>query len=193
MDPADVLLTLPAHQEPWLILGCVLTVLVGARVSEGLARLHFARARRYAEHGFEYVPDEDHYRCPEGERLALHVLDEANRVAVYRAPADRCNGCRLKASCTPHDEGRHLYRPLAAWAETDVGRFHQYLSLLMFAAGAILSVAGLVRWGGGPGTGLLLAALLSSLWLLVRDLRAMRTSAAAEAADCPGENPLESL
>jgi hypothetical protein len=172
-----MLLTLPAHRETWLILGYVLVVLVGARVAEGLARLHFARARRYAERGFAYDADEDHYRCPEGERLALHVLDEPNRMAIYRAPAASCNGCRLKAACTPHDEGRHLYRPLAAWAETDVGRFHQYLSLLMFGAGGVLSVAGLVRWGGGPGTGLLLLALLASVGSFLGDVRQAWTSA----------------
>jgi hypothetical protein len=192
MDLAGVLLTPPAHREAWLILGCVLVVLVGARLAEGLARLHFARARRWAERGFEYDPDEDHYRCPEGERLHLHVLDEAKRVAVYRAPAARCNGCRLKAACTPHDEGRHLYRPLAAWAETDVGRFHQFLSLLMFGAGGVLSGAGLFRWGGGPGTGMLLLALLTSLGFFLGDLRQVWTAAAPEPSRCAEEDTTKS-
>jgi hypothetical protein len=67
--------------------------------------------------------------------------------------------------------GRRLYRPLAAWAETDIGRFHRRLSLLIFAVAAALSVVGLVRWGGGPGTGLLVVALTASLASLVRQLR----------------------
>jgi hypothetical protein len=29
----------------------------------------------------------DHYRCPQGERLALHVVEPEGRLAVYRAPA----------------------------------------------------------------------------------------------------------
>jgi hypothetical protein len=180
-----LLLSLPAELEEWLILGYVVTVLMGARLCEALARLHFGRARRYAEHGFEYDADGDHYRCPQGERLALHVVQPVARLAVYRAPASSCNACPLKDSCTPHDEGRHLYRPLAEWAETDVGRFHGRLSLLMFAVGAVLSGGALVHWAGQPGTGLLLLALAASLASVAR--------AAAEPARAEREssNPWE--
>lgn len=172
MDPVSLLLSVPVELELWLILGYVVVVLAGARLAEVLAQVHFERARRYAEHGFEYDADADHYHCPQGERLALHVVEPESRLAVYRAPASSCNGCPLKASCTPHDEGRHLYRPLAAWAETDIGRFHRRLSLLMVGIGAIFSLGGLARWMGQPGTGLLLLALAASLASVARDLRA---------------------
>lgn len=172
MDAVSVLLSLPAELEVWLILGYVVAVLGGARLSEVVARLHFERARRYAERGFEYDVDADHYQCPEGERLSLHLVEQESRLAVYRAPASRCNGCPRKASCTPHEEGRHLYRPLATWAETDIGRFHRRLSLLMIGVGLIFSLLALARWLGQPGTGLLLAALMLSLVSVRRDLRA---------------------
>lgn len=171
MDAVSVLLSLPTELEVWLILGYVAVVLAGARLSEVLARVHFERARRYAEQGFEYDADADHYHCPQGERLALHLVEE-DRLAVYRAPASICNACPLKASCTPHDEGRHLYRPLAVWAETDIGRFHRRLSLLMIGVGVIFSVGGLSHWMGRPGTGLLFAALTISMASVTRDLRA---------------------
>lgn len=172
MDTVFLLLSLPAELEVWLILGYVAVVLAGARLSEVLARLHFERARRYAESGFEYDADADHYHCPEGERLTLHVVTAENRLAVYRAPASRCNGCSRKASCTPHEGGRHLYRPLATWAETDIGRFHRRLSLLMIGVGLIFSLLALIHWLGQPGTGLLLAAWTLSLACVTRDLRA---------------------
>ena len=121
----------PADLEVWLLLGYAATVLAGARLMEALAQMHFRRARRYAEHGFCYDADADHYHCPQGERLSLHLIDSDERVAVYRAPASTCAECPSKAACTPHDEGRHIYRPLAEWAETDVGQFHRWLSLLM--------------------------------------------------------------
>jgi hypothetical protein len=149
--------------EAWLILGYVVAVLVGARVFEALAQFHFGRARRYAEQDFEYDAAGDHYQCPQGQRLALHLIELEGLLAVYRAPASSCNSCPLKVSCTPHDEGRHIYRPLAAWAETDIGRFHRRLSLLMFGVAAVLSMVGLVRWWAQPGTGLLLMALGVSL------------------------------
>ena len=41
--------------------------------------------------------------------------------------------CMLKSFCTPHDEGRHVYRSLAEFHETDVGRFHRWLSLIILA------------------------------------------------------------
>src|SRR5262249_8629983 len=153
----------PADLEVWLLLGYAVIVLAGARLTEALAQTHFRRARRYAEHGFRYDADADHYHCPHGERLSLHVIDSAERVAVYRAPASTCAECPSKAACTPHDEGRHLYRPLAEGAETDVGRFHQGLSLFMAGSAVALSLVAMVRWAGRPGTGLLVLILVVSL------------------------------
>lgn len=172
MGPFAELLSLPVELEVWLVLGYVAVVLVGARLFEVLARGHFERARRYAERGFEYDADADHYHCPEGERLALHLVEPESRLAVYRAPASSCNGCARKALCTPHDEGRHLYRSLAAWAESDIGRFHRRVSLLMVGIGVLFSLGGLARWVGQPGTGLLMVAFMLSVACVARDLRA---------------------
>jgi hypothetical protein len=159
----------PADLEVWLLLGYAIVVLAGARLTEALARTHFRRARRSAEHGFRYDMDADHYHCPHGERLSLHVIDSAERVAVYRAPASSCADCPSKATCTPHEEGRHIYRPLAEWAETDVGRFHQWLSVVMAGSAAALSLVAIVRWAGRPGTGLLVLVFVVSLAAAWRD------------------------
>jgi hypothetical protein len=175
MIGADCLITLPEDLEVWLLLGYTVVVLVGARVTVALARMHFDRARRLAESGFCYDSDADHYECPEGERLSLHVIDPHEQVAVYRAPATSCASCPNKAACTPHDEGRHVYRPLAEWAETDVGRFHQWLAVLMVGSVTVLGVAALVRWAGRPGTGLLVVALGVATAALVRAWRSTRT------------------
>ena len=168
MNVEDALLSLPADLEVSLLLGYAIVVLAGARLMERLARVHFERARRYGEYGFHYDADADHYHCPQGERLALHLVDQQERVAVYRAPASACAGCPEKARCTPHDEGRHIYRPLAAWTETDVGRFHQGLSLLMAASAAALSLVALLGWAGRPGTGILLLVCLTASRVAVR-------------------------
>jgi hypothetical protein len=51
-------------------------------------------------------------------RFAL--IDDALRkyhrtqTAIDKAPSASCNACVLEAFCTPHDEGRHVYRSLAA-------------------------------------------------------------------------------
>ena len=175
MNPA-VLFDLPTDLEVWLLLGYAVVVLLGAKVTEVLARAHFARAHRIAVAGFVYDADMDHYECPHAERLSLHMIDEEERVAVYRAPAATCAGCPQKASCTPHDEGRHVYRPLSEWAETDVGRFHQWVSVVMAASVAVVALASLTRWGGQPGTGLLGVAFMLAAAALIRDARSIRGS-----------------
>ena len=185
MNVEDALLSLPADLEVSLLVGYAIVVLAGARLMERLARVHFERARRYSEGGFDYDADADHYHCPRGERLALHLIDPQERVAVYRAPASACAGCPEKARCTPHDEGRHIYRPLAAWTETDVGRFHQWLSLLMAASAAALSLMALLEWAGRPGTGLLIVALLTAARAAVRDARSVWRSGVAPEEDGP--------
>jgi hypothetical protein len=185
MNLPDWLLSLPADLEVYLLLGYAIAVLTGARLMERLARVHFERARRYGDHSFHYDADADHYHCPQGERLALHLIDRQERVAVYRAPASACAGCPDKARCTPHDEGRHIYRPLAAWTETDVGRFHQWLSLLMASSAAALSLVALVEWAGRPGTGLLTVAFLAAACVAFRDARSVWRSTGNPAADSP--------
>jgi hypothetical protein len=181
MNVHDALLSLPADLEVCLLLGYAIVVLAGARLMERLAKVHFERARRYGEDGFHYDADADHYHCPQGERLALHLIDRQDRVAVYRAPVSACAGCEKKAHCTPHDEGRHIYRPLAAWTETDVGRFHQWLSLLAAASAAALSLAALLRWAGRPGTGLLIVVAFTAASVAIRDARSAYRSASAVA------------
>jgi hypothetical protein len=176
VNPLEPWTSPPADLEVWLLLGYAVAVLAGARITEVLARMHFSRANRFAEQGFRYDVDGDHYHCRHGERLSLHVIDGEARVAVYRAPATTCAACPSKAACTPHEEGRHLYRPLAEWAETDVGRFHQWLALFMAGSAAALSVVALIRWARRPGAGLLVLVLGISLTVVWRDAWSLRVS-----------------
>src|SRR5262249_7260314 len=120
MNDTGPFTSLPVDLGVWLMLGYAVVVLVGAKGMEALAEIHFRRAGQSAEHGFRYDTEADHYHCPHGERLSLHLIDPHKRVAVYRAPASSCAGCPRKSACTPHDEGRHMYRPLSEWSETDV-------------------------------------------------------------------------
>jgi hypothetical protein len=106
----------------------------------------------------------------------LHVINAEERVAVYRAPASTCAACPSKAACTPHDEGRHIYRPLAEWTETDVGRFHQWLSVVMVGSATTLSLVAIVRSVGRPGTGLVLLVFLVCLAVAWRDVGRLRAA-----------------
>ena len=78
---------LPTDLEVWLLLGYVVVLWLGAWLLEVVAKVHFHRAQRYADAGFEYDAELDHYECPQGERLTLHTFDDRNKLAIYRAPA----------------------------------------------------------------------------------------------------------
>jgi hypothetical protein len=62
------------------------------------------------------------------------------------------------------------YRSLITWAETDVGRFHRRISMLMFAAAAVVALVGAWKWRANSGTGYLLVSLLASSTSLAWDL-----------------------
>jgi hypothetical protein len=189
----DLLTRPPVDLEVWLLLAYAVLVLGAARVTETIAAAHFRRARRFAEHGFDYDASADHYHCPHGKRLSLHVIASDDRVAVYRAPASACARCPSKAACTPHDEGRHIYRPLAEWAETDVGRFHQGVSLFMAASGAAVSLLAALCWWGRPGTGLLAVAFVVSAAMARRDVRRLRAGRDVRMADSPDRPTSQAL
>lgn len=143
-------------------------LLVTARIFEALGRYHFRRAQRYGEMGFTYHAYEDHYKCHQGEILSRRAHDSHRRVALYQAPAHACNQCHCKHACTPHDEGRRVYRSLAAWAETDLARFHQGLSVLIYLAGLSLVVIAAMHWQKPPELTLLAiiaAGHGTSLWI----------------------------
>jgi len=162
----------PLDLELVLLLSYLLALWVGGWALEFLARVHFHRAERYAHTGFAYDALLDRYECPQGELLTLHTFDDRNKLAIYKAPASSCNECALKVFCTPRDEGRHVYRSLAEFHETDVGRFHRRLSLIILGVALTFSGVGLLAWWNKPGEWLLVVATVVSLvlfWLDVRD------------------------
>ncbi len=160
-----------------LDLGLVLLVVylcvlwVGGWALEALARVHFQRAQQFAHDGFAYDVELDRYECPQGELLTLQTFDDRNKLAIYKAPASSCNECVLKEFCTPHDHGRHVYRSLAAFHESDVGRFHRWLSLMILVVALVFSLGGMIAWWNRPGEWLLVLGAGLSLIFLWLDLR----------------------
>jgi hypothetical protein len=159
-----------------LLLGYVAALWVGGWALEFLARAHFHRALRYAHNGFAYDKEFDRYECPQGELLTLHTFDDRNKLAIYKAPASSCKECVLKAFCTPHDEGRHVYRSLAEFHDTDVGRFHRCISLIVLALALVFSAGGLLAWWNKPGEWLLMIAVCISIVFLWLDANSVSPS-----------------
>ncbi|MGI9415189.1 MAG: transposase, partial [Hyphomicrobiales bacterium] len=55
---------------------------------------------------FRYVPDEDAYVCPAGERLPWRYVTEEAGLIVSRYWTDTCGSCALKDQCTTGKERR---------------------------------------------------------------------------------------
>ena len=157
-----------------LLLVYLVALWAGGRALEGAARAHFVKARRHAHQGFEYDDLLDRYECAQGERLTLHTSDDRDKLAIYKAPATSCNACVLKTFCTPHDEGRQVYRSLAEFHETDVGLFHRRLSLVSLTIAVLFAAGGMIAWRGRAGEPALLVATVVNLTLLWSDVARFR-------------------
>ena len=62
---------------------------------------------RFGKQDFTYLPDENAYRCPAGQRLPYHMttLEAGLRLHRYWDRAS-CQACALKPKCTPAKERR---------------------------------------------------------------------------------------
>ena len=54
----------------------------------------------YGIEQFTYVPEENCYLCPAGNRLNYVGINKGNRVHRYYSTAKRCRGCEQKPQCT---------------------------------------------------------------------------------------------
>jgi Transposase DDE domain len=61
---------------------------------------------RFGKQDFVYLPDEDVYRCPAGERLKYYCTNEENGQKLRRYWTNACRTCALKSSCTTGKERR---------------------------------------------------------------------------------------
>jgi transposase len=59
---------------------------------------------------FTYDPQRDVYMCPQGQHLRRRTNEYTSRKVEYRAKAEDCNACSLKAQCTPSNHGRIVHR-----------------------------------------------------------------------------------
>jgi hypothetical protein len=158
-----------------MLLVYVFILWFGGWLLDCAARAHFRRAQRFAHTGFDYDEELDRYECPQGELLTLHTFDDRNKLAIYKAPASTCNECVLKQFCTPHDEGRRVYRSLTEFHETDVGKFHRALSVIALAVALVFCVGGSIAWWNKPGQWLLMISAAIGTVLVWRSVREFNT------------------
>jgi transposase len=61
---------------------------------------------RFGKQDFAYLPAEDVYRCPAGERLSYRYTNEEAGKMLRRYWTTACSGCSLKSLCTTGPERR---------------------------------------------------------------------------------------
>lgn len=61
---------------------------------------------RFGKQDFVYEPEGDAYRCPAGERLSYRYTNEEGGLTLRRYWTTACQGCAIKARCTPAKERR---------------------------------------------------------------------------------------
>lgn len=63
---------------------------------------------------FTWLPEEDAYLCPAGEKLRRHTNVRGTSRVQYRAPKGICFACAYQAQCTPSGGERTIHR---SWAQ----------------------------------------------------------------------------
>ena len=61
---------------------------------------------RFGKQDFVYLPEEDAYRCPAGERLPYRFTSEEDGKRLRRYWTTACQDCSLKSQCTTGPERR---------------------------------------------------------------------------------------
>ena len=61
---------------------------------------------RFGKQDFAYIPAEDIYRCPAGERLTYRFTGVENGLSLRRYWTNACRTCVLKSRCTPSVQRR---------------------------------------------------------------------------------------
>src|SRR4030095_4084160 len=81
---------------------------------------------RFGKQDFVYLPEEDAYRCPAGERLPYRFTSEEDGKRLRRYWTTACHACSLKSQCTtgperriPRWEPEHLVAAVSAPSEAN--------------------------------------------------------------------------
>src|SRR5215216_1674668 len=82
----------------------------GIRAYVAIPNFDFRDTGLFGPGHFRYDPEKDLYICPADQRLHRRARTSGNRGTQYRAKAEACNACELKARCTTSERGRMLYR-----------------------------------------------------------------------------------
>ncbi|MGH8610752.1 MAG: IS1182 family transposase [Gammaproteobacteria bacterium] len=70
---------------------------------------------RFGKRDFHYIPEDDEYRCPAGERLKWRMTTVEKGQRLHRYWSSACPSCSIKARCTPSP-----FRRVTRWEHEEV-------------------------------------------------------------------------
>jgi transposase len=82
------------------------------------------RTKFYPADRFQYDAKHDQYVCPQGQILLMYSHRNTEKVNVYAASAEVCNGCPVNQECTDSQSGRHIFR---SFFQEDLDRVKRYM------------------------------------------------------------------
>ena len=129
------------HIEVLLAGGYALLLVGVAVILEFVARHAHNRSQHFRHSGFVYQKKMDVWQCPTGIHLTREQTDFQRKIATYRAPAHKCNGCLVKGDCTDSHHGRVLESRLDAWLQSELNRFHRGISLALLLLAVLILAA----------------------------------------------------
>ncbi len=107
--------------------------------------------------------------CPQDTRLECREIDHELRLLHYRAPAETCNSCSIKAHRTGSDRARTISVSLDPWVRSAAGRFQRGITLVLLVLAAVIVCIELLRHAHGV-EGWALGSLLAFISLSVLSL-----------------------
>ena len=150
------------HIEVLLAGGYSLLLVGVAVILEFVARHAHHRSEHFRNSGFTYKRQLDVWQCPTGHHLTRERTDFERKIALYRAPAHKCNACHCKKVCTDSSDGRVLESRLDAWLQSELRRFHRGISLVLLLLAALILAAEMMEYRA-PHEWILLGVLLAPI------------------------------
>ncbi|HXE41754.1 MAG TPA: hypothetical protein VN516_01925 [Candidatus Baltobacteraceae bacterium] len=133
------------HMEVVLAAGYALLLVGVSAILEWLAHHSHRRSEHYRNSGFIYKKKEDVWQCPTGHHLTREQTDFERKIAMYRAPAHKCNVCHCKTDCTDSNDGRVLESRMDTWLQSELRRFHRGVSLTLLLLAVLILTVEVIR------------------------------------------------
>ena len=98
---------------------------LGIRAVIPLTRFGNMRKDIWGREHFQWLPDEDAYLCPAGQKLRRRNQASGTQRVLYQAPKGSCAACLFRGQCTPSGRERSIGR---SWGQKHVEQTEELLA-----------------------------------------------------------------